>query len=112
MDTRDPMGRYEGFGNWRELVEHLERQAEHLEMPQERSEAHLRIGEIWERYFLEKAKAVLHYQQAFKQDPTSAEALCRARRVYREMGKARMIAQLANLELKLVRDPEDRKSVV
>jgi tetratricopeptide (TPR) repeat protein len=88
------------------LIHHLEQEINELDDPRAQSELHLRIGQIWEDRHLEKAKAVLHYQQAFKLDQASTTALRSARRVYREMGKPRMIAQLANLELKLLVDPQ------
>ncbi|HEV8320581.1 MAG TPA: tetratricopeptide repeat protein, partial [Myxococcota bacterium] len=70
-----------------------------------------RLGGIWERTFIRKDIAMKNFQLAWKSSPQSQEgvrALGNARRIYREMGNLKMVAQLLSLELKATQDPARR----
>ena len=74
------MTRESGFPNWKDHLFKLEEVADSPSQGPERAAAHLRIARLWEEKYLQKAKAIAHYQQAFKADPGSLEALRAARR--------------------------------
>ncbi len=110
MDTSEKRDRYQGFSSWHSLLAHLKDELEVQADPKTLSETYIEVGKILENVFLEKGQAVIHYQKAYKVDPNNIESLALARNIYKEMGKPRMIAQLANLELNLIRNitGEDR----
>src|SRR5690349_589527 len=83
------------------VIEELEREADGLETPAERSERFYQIGEICEELFLRKDRAMLNYQKAFKLSQQNTRALARARAIYREMANLDMVSKLCELELKL-----------
>ena len=109
MNTKQLREAYHGYGNWIGIIEELEENVKEQKDVKKKSEIYLEIGNIWEVVFLEKSKAVTRYQDAYKLDQENREALFLARKVYREMGKSRMVAQLANLELNLIRENQDQE---
>ena len=94
----------EDLRNWPALTAALEQEIEAQERPEDKSDLHLRLGKVLEERFLDKKRALQHYQRAFKLNPATVEALERARSVYREMGKLAMVSQLLDIELKTVED--------
>jgi tetratricopeptide (TPR) repeat protein len=93
------MTTHPGFSSWKEFILHLEGQASEVDDAKARHDIHLRVAGLWERKYLQKAKAIVHYQQAFKALPSSAEALAEARRVYWELGRIATIERLVGLAL-------------
>src|SRR5262245_180487 len=84
-----------------------------IEDPGQKATYFFRLGGIWERTFIRKDSAMKNFQLAWKANPQSrdgAHALEEARRIYREMGNLKMVAQLLNLELKATQDPARRAS--
>ncbi|MDD5306402.1 MAG: tetratricopeptide repeat protein [Deltaproteobacteria bacterium] len=100
------MTRESHFPNWKDHIFKLEEVADSFAQGPERAEAHLRIARLWEDKYLQKAKAIAHYQQAFKADPGSLEALRAARRIYWEMGRLGTIDKLVALEMQITSDAQ------
>ena len=97
-----------GFENWTDYILHLEGQIEGLDDPVECCEMHMAAARLWEDKFLQKAKAIAHYQQAFKAKADSADALREARRVYWEMGRLPTLEKILSLEFEIEEDPAGR----
>jgi len=106
------MSRHSGFATWKEYLGHLEERAEGLGADAERYQAHMEIARLWEDKYLQKAKAIVHYQHAFKANPESAEALREARRLYWELGRLSTIERIVGLELDLEPDPADQAALL
>jgi tetratricopeptide (TPR) repeat protein len=66
------------------------------------------LAHLWESRLLDKPRAIAHFQQAFKADPTNREALENARRIYWEVGRFETVAKLLSLELKLATDEAEK----
>ncbi len=101
MTTRS----HQGFENWTDYILHLEEQIEGLDDPVECCEMHMVVARLWEDKFLQKAKAIAHYQQAFKAKDDAADALREARRIYWEMGRLPTLERIVALELEIEEDP-------
>ncbi|HUT79361.1 MAG TPA: tetratricopeptide repeat protein, partial [Polyangia bacterium] len=95
------MTMHPGYSSWKEFILHLEGQASEEDDAEARHAVHIRVADLWERKYLQKAKAIVHYQQAFKALPSSLEALALARRVYWELGRIATIERLVGLALEL-----------
>src|SRR6185312_11416121 len=59
-----------------------------------------RLGRVLENKFLHAVRALKHFQDAFKLNPSLAEALREARAIYWNLGKVNMVQKLLELELK------------
>lgn len=100
------MKRHPGFSNWKDFALHLEEQAETLQDAQKKNSIHMEVARIWDEKFLDKRRAVLHYQKAFKADGKDIDALGSARRLYWEVGRLKTIERLVELQAELVSEPE------
>ena len=81
MDFRaDVKHRLRSARNWPSLLEELEREVEQVDGKEARAARLFELGVVAEDLFLEKIRAMHHYQAAFKLNPTDARALERARR--------------------------------
>ncbi|MCP4675420.1 MAG: tetratricopeptide repeat protein [Deltaproteobacteria bacterium] len=98
------MKRHPGFLNWKEYILDLEERAAALEDSAESAAIQMDVARVWEDKFLDKGRAILHYQKAFKMDASNADALQAARRLYWEMGRLGTIERLVTLELQLTDD--------
>lgn len=61
---------------------------------------HLEMGTLYEEHFNRTDKAMYHYQQACRMDPSHLPALQAARRVYRQTGDWPMVLRFMEAELK------------
>src|SRR5260221_3379482 len=90
------------------LIEELEREVDRVDGKEQKAAKLYELGEMCEDLFLRKDRAMVHYQAAFKLNPSETKSLERARRIYREMGNLEMVATLLGLELKVSQDAERR----
>jgi golgin subfamily B member 1 len=100
------MTNHPGFTSWKEYLLHLEGQVAEQEDPREQHDLHMKIARLWEDRYLQKAKAISHFQQAFKSLSGSLEALAEARRIYWELGRPATIERVATLQIELEEDPD------
>jgi hypothetical protein len=90
-----------GVASWKQEIQEAEARAEVGGTPQSVCAAKLEVARLWEGRFLQKAKAIVSFQLAYKADPQSREALSNARRIYWEMGRLPTVDKLAAIELDL-----------
>jgi len=63
-------------------------------------------GRIWEQQFHRLDRAILHYQAAFKVDPSHIESIEAGRQIYRGVGRWKTVAALYQVELSTCSDPK------
>jgi tetratricopeptide (TPR) repeat protein len=64
-----------------------------------RAEQHRRAAELWNEHLGRVDRALWHFQQAWKLEPTRTEALGSARELYHSLGDDAMVAKLFQAEL-------------
>lgn len=97
--------------DWNTLVDQLEADAGAQATEQAQSASYFELGRACEDIFLDKARAMHLYQNAFKLDRTNIAALRRARLIYHEMAKLDLVLRMLKLELKAVQNPTERSEL-
>ena len=100
MDLVQRLNHLESIHDWQGLAEELEKSIASEGDPAAKAGHHLRLGRILEQKFLQGVKALKHFQDAYKLNPTLVEALANARSIYWDLGKFPMVQKLLDLELK------------
>src|SRR6202789_4517583 len=101
MDLQERFSYLETVRDWHSLVEELEKGiAGDDSSNATKAQYHLRLGRVLETKFLAGVKALKHFQDAYKLNPSLNEALEAARNVYWDLGKLNMVQKLLELELK------------
>jgi tetratricopeptide (TPR) repeat protein len=88
------------------LVLELERALDTPRPPTERGELHLRLADVLAQDVLGKREALLHYRMAYRYDPAAQVAVEKAHAIYDEMGKLPILAQLLEIQLRAVQEPD------
>lgn len=104
MDLQGRLNHLEQQQDWAGLVGELEQALAGESQSAVKAAIHLRLGRLLETKFLQSAKALKHYQEAFKLNPALVEALEEARLIYLSLGKLGMVQKLLELELKSAQD--------
>jgi tetratricopeptide (TPR) repeat protein len=106
MAVNERLSLLERYHDWQGLVEALEESLRGEQEPGAKARLHLWLARVLGTHFLENAKALKHFQEAYKLDPSLLEALEEARAIYWELGKLNMVRRLLELQLRSVRGPE------
>ncbi|HKO89511.1 MAG TPA: hypothetical protein VJU61_00070, partial [Polyangiaceae bacterium] len=99
MDLDDRLHLLEGCHDWQGLVDELREAITRESEPGRQARLHLRLARVLSQRFLQGARALKHFQDAFKLDSELGEALAEARAVYWELGKLGMVRRLLELEI-------------
>jgi golgin subfamily B member 1 len=105
MDLEQRLSNLERHHDWPAVAEALEQAIASAPDASAKAELHLRLGRLLHRQFLQGVKALKHFQDAFKLNPSLGDALAEARGIYWELGKLNMVQKLLELQLKSVQDP-------
>lgn len=105
MDLEQRLNHLERHHDWHGLAEALEQGLASTEEPAAQAELHLRLGRLLHSRFLQGVKALKHFQDAYKLNPSLVDALAEARSIYWELGKLNMVQKLLELQLKATSDP-------
>ncbi len=100
MDLQQRLKQLEEVHDWQGMLEELERALASETQAAGKARLHLRIGKLLDEKLLQSVKALKHFQDAFKAQPSLLEALEHARRVYWQLGKLNMVQKLLDLEVK------------
>lgn len=76
-----------------------------------RSDLHQQAGEIWEKVYTDRKKALSHYKRAIELDKTNLLALYGAREIYYQAGKFKNASKLGELEARAEKDPQRRAAL-
>jgi tetratricopeptide (TPR) repeat protein len=106
MAVNERLSLLERYHDWQGLVEALEESIRGEQEPGARARLHLWLARVLGTHFLENAKALKHFQEAYKLDPNLLEALGEARAIYWELGKLNMVRRLLELQLRSVQGEE------
>ncbi len=90
--------------DWNVVLDELEAEANAVADKLAQSRALFDLGRACEDVFLDQARAMTCYQQAFKADQTNLAALRHARSIYQEMAHLEMVTRLMGLELQRNKD--------
>lgn len=104
MDLAQRLNYFESVRDWQGLVEELEKGIASEGDAATKASYHLKLGTILEAKFLQSVKALKHFQDAYKLNPTLVDALAKARAIYWDLGKVNMVQKLLELELKGFQD--------
>ncbi len=104
MDRAQRLKVLESVRDWQGLAEELERGIGAEADAIAKAALHLRLGRLLEEKFLQAVKALKHFQDAYKLNPSLTEALSDARAIYWALGKTNMAQKLLDLELKAAPD--------
>ncbi|MBM4361958.1 MAG: hypothetical protein FJ104_04710, partial [Deltaproteobacteria bacterium] len=91
--------------DWSGLLEALEAALADSTVASEQADLHLELGRLLQGRFLQGAKALKHFQDAFKLNPALVVALGEARGVYWLLGRLNMVQKLLELQLKHTEGP-------
>jgi tetratricopeptide (TPR) repeat protein len=97
--------RLKQVSDWNALIAELEADVQKLSDKTEQSRALFDLARACEDIFLDKARAMQCYQQAFKLDQSNLLALQHAREIYQDMAHLEMVTRLMGLELRNNQDP-------
>ncbi|MDP9033167.1 MAG: tetratricopeptide repeat protein [Myxococcota bacterium] len=100
MELEERLSYLENVRDWQTLVEELEKGIGSPADDTIKARFHLRLGRVLETKFLAGVKALKHFQDAYKLNPSLTESLEAARSVYWDLGKLNMVQKLLELELK------------
>jgi tetratricopeptide (TPR) repeat protein len=100
MDLAERLNHLEAVHDWQGLVEELERGIASDTDAASKAAFHLKLGRVLEDKFLHAVRALKHFQDAYKLNPSLVTALREARQVYWSLGKTNMVQKLLELELK------------
>ncbi|MFI5299531.1 MAG: hypothetical protein ACHREM_15685 [Polyangiales bacterium] len=100
MEWTERLAHLEAIRDWQGLRDELEKAISAASSNEDKAALHLKVGRLLNERFLNGARALKHFQDAFKLLPTSLESLDEARGVYWDLGKLNMVQKLLELELK------------
>ena len=103
--TKRIKSRLSEASDWNAVLEEFESEAKSAADAVAQSKAFFELARLGEGIFLDKARAMQNYQQAFKLDKRNLLALQHAREIYQEMAQLKMVTKLMGLELKVNQDP-------
>ena len=104
MDLEQRLKQLEGYHDWNGVVEALEQGVLATDDAAKKADYHLRLGRLLYRHLLQGVRALKHFQDAYKLNPTFVGALSEARAIYWELGKLNMVQKLLELQLKNTQD--------
>ena len=105
MDLQQRLKQLEEVHDWQGVLDELEKAIANESQPSTKAQLHLQLGRLLDDKFLQSVKALKHFQDAFKLQPSLVEALADARRIYWRLGKLNMVQKLLDLELKVDGEP-------
>ncbi|MBP7288872.1 MAG: tetratricopeptide repeat protein [Nannocystaceae bacterium] len=97
--------------DWTGIIDELEAEASAAGDKAAQSRALFDLARACEDLFLDRARAMTCYQQAFKQDQANLSALEHARRIYQDMAHLEMVTRLMGLELQRNTDAAKRPAL-
>jgi tetratricopeptide (TPR) repeat protein len=103
MDLDERLHLLESCHDWQGLVDELKEAIGREPDAGRQARLHLRLARVLNQHFLQGARALKHFQDAFKLDSQLTEALAEARRVYWDLGKLPMVRRLLELETQRAR---------
>jgi len=106
MDLQQRLKQLEDMHDWQGTLDELEKALANESQPSSKAQLHLLVGRLLDDKFLQSVKALKHFQDAFKLQPSMVSALSEARRIYWRLGKVNMVQKLLDLELKVETDSE------
>jgi tetratricopeptide (TPR) repeat protein len=107
MDLQQRLSSLENHQDWYGLAEALNQALLDVTDNASKAELHLRLGRVLHTQFLHGVKALKHFQDAYKLNPSLTVALAEARAVYGELGKLNMVQKLVELQLKVATEPSE-----
>jgi tetratricopeptide (TPR) repeat protein len=106
---------YREAGDWEATLQVLEQRLEALGVADVqgvqltiRSDLHQQAGEIWDKVYNDKTRALAEYTKAIEFDKSNVLALYGAREIYYGAGQHKNAAKLCELEARAEKDPERR----
>jgi tetratricopeptide (TPR) repeat protein len=99
MDLDDRLRLLEGCHDWQGLVDALEEAIAAEQELAARARLHLRLARVLAGPLMQGARALKHFQDAFKLDASLTDALSEARAVYWQLGKLPMVRRLLELQI-------------
>ncbi len=112
MDLQQRLKQLEEVHDWQATLEELEKALATESQPSAKAQLHLLLGRLLDDKFLQSVKALKHFQDAFKFQPSLVAALAGARRIYWRLGKLNMVQKLIDLELKVESDESRTSSLL
>jgi tetratricopeptide (TPR) repeat protein len=106
MDLEQHLYHLESHRDWQAVADALEQSIASAADAHVKAECHLRLGRLLHSRFLQSVRALKHFQDAYKLNPTLVHALADARAIYWGLGKLNMVQKLLELQLKTTNDPE------
>ena len=100
MDLEQRLKQLESHHDWHGIVEALEQGLGSTQDATLKADIHLRLGRVLHVQFLQGVRALKHFQDAYKLNPSLFDALSEARAIYWELGKLNMVQKLLELQLK------------
>jgi len=104
MDLEQRLKQLESQHDWHGIVEALEQGLGTTQDATLKADIHLRLGRVLHTQFLQGVRALKHFQDAYKLNPSLFDALSEARAIYWELGKLNMVQKLLELQLKSAPD--------
>src|SRR5450432_4215507 len=104
MDLEQRLKQLESLHDWHGIVEALEQGLGTTQDATLKADIHLRLGRVLHTQFLQGVRALKHFQDAYKLNPSLFDALSEARAIYWELGKLNMVQKLLELQLKSAPD--------
>ena len=104
MDLEQRLNQTESQHDWYGLVVALEEALAGASDNSQRAALHLRMGRLLNSSFVQGVRALKHFQDAYKLNPTVPEGLVEARGIYWEIGKVSLVQKLCELQLKGTQD--------
>jgi tetratricopeptide (TPR) repeat protein len=91
MDLTQHLHQLESLRDWQGLVEALESAIDQEADAAVKAAYYLKLGRVMTDKLLQGPRALRHFQSAWKLQPENVEPLARARNVYWELGKFKMV---------------------
>lgn len=101
MDLQQRLKQLEEAHDWQGMLEELEKALASEAQPSAKAALHLQIGRLLDDKFVQGIKALKHFQDSFKLQPSLIQALRSARQIYWQLGKLNMVQKLLDLEIKV-----------
>ena len=104
MDLEQRLKQLESQHDFYGIVEALEQGLGSTQDATLKADIHFRLGRVLHTQFLQGVRALKHFQDAYKLNPSLFDALSEARGIYWELGKLNMVQKLLELQLKTAAD--------
>jgi tetratricopeptide (TPR) repeat protein len=112
MDLDDRLRLLEGCHDWQGLVDALEEAISVEQEPAPKARLHLRVARVLAGPLMQGARALKHFQDAFKLDSSLTDALSEARAVYWQLGKLPMVRRLLELQIQRARTQAEASALL